>query len=567
MKHFLFVLVVFLLGYSPAYAFDDVPINHLHKEAIEYLQNHGIIEGYADGTYKPENTINRAEFTKIIIESTHSVLNQDGNCFPDVRGEWFAPYICTAKFQGVISGYPNGFFKPAQSINIVEAAKILAISFHLDVVAASGDAWFLPYTDTLRQFNIIPQNINDNAHKITRGEMAKMIYGLLKIAKTDASSELKSCPGMDKAIALIVDPILFDNIQSGLRRFEGDLCSAHYTVIEKKSNFTSAHALRDYLVSLYGETNQQLEGAILIGNLPHAYQWITSTSANPAIPPVKEEVISFQYYSDLDGVFSASSGYRSPGGHPNSFDRHTGNTNWEIWVSSLPLYTGDYANTVAAINRYFDKNHARRVTQPGFTHSFLEINEHHHASTFQEHNQLMSGMRQGQYAWTPLSNLPGAQLYFNSTSENLSVDSGYDLLSSGEIDFTVTATHGSPLKNGKIDISWVETHPINTTFFWSDGCAVGNLDYKKNFLSSVLYSSTSVVLLAKGTTNDSGGMGTNENGFYGHNVATALSNGKSLGESVLQHVNTPLIVPWSGSREFHFATVVLLGDPTLKMAF
>ncbi|MCY1075744.1 hypothetical protein [Archangium lansingense] len=66
-------------------------------------------------------------------------------------------------------------------------------------------------------------------------------------------------------------------------------------------------------------------------------------------------------------------------------------------------------------------------------------------------------------------------------------------------------------------------------FFWSNGCSVGNLDSRANFLSSILYSPTSRVLVAKGTTNNSGGMGTNQNGYSGHNVATALSQGDSLG--------------------------------------
>ena len=102
-------------------------------------------------------------------------------------------------------------------------------------------------------------------------------------------------------------------------------------------------------------------------------------------------------------------------------------------------------------------------------------------------------------------------------------------------------------------------------FFWSDGCAVGDLDHRENFLTSVLYSPTSLVLAAKGTTNNSGGMGSNQNGFYGHNVAVALSRGGSLGEALLEHVNVPLIWPWSESREFHLATSVILGDASLKL--
>src|SRR5262249_17810381 len=147
----------------------------------------------------------------------------------------------------------------------------------------------------------------------------------------------------------------------------------------------------------------------------------------------------------------------------------------------------------------------------------------------------------------------------------LTVDRGYADLSAGVADFTDLDAHGYWGASGKIDIAWVEKNPVRTAFFWSNGCAVGNLDYPDNFLTSSLYSPTSMVLVAKGTTNNSGGMGTNENGYFGRNIATALAAGESLGSALLDHVNVPLISPWSIDREFYGATTVVLGDPTLKL--
>ncbi len=72
-------------------------------------------------------------------------------------------------------------------------------------------------------------------------------------------------------------------------------------------------------------------------------------------------------------------------------------------------------------------------------------------------------------------------------------------------------------------------------------------------------------MVAKGTTNNSGGMGNNQNGFFGRNVAVAMTSGSSFGSAVLSHVNVPLIFPWSNSREFHFGTPIVIGDPTLKL--
>jgi hypothetical protein len=195
----------------------------------------------------------------------------------------------------------------------------------------------------------------------------------------------------------------------------------------------------------------------------------------------------------------------------------------------------------------------------------VQITEHHSAATSAEHDQLLASLMTGEYSWTPFSEAPDALFYFNSTSSGLTAAQGYADMSAGVADFVVADAHGYYGGHGQIDVAWVEANPVNTTFFWSNGCAVGNLDYADNFLASVLYSPTSAVLVAKGTTNNSGGMGTNENGFFGHNIATAMSQGQSLGQAVLGHVNVPLRWPWSDSRELHYGTNVILGDPTLGL--
>jgi hypothetical protein len=377
--------------------------------------------------------------------------------------------------------------------------------------------------------------------------------------------ERKLCPGGGDTMVLLVETSLLGGIRAGLDQFESDLCAEGHTVVETAVSLAAPPDIRAYLAEQYAQTPEPLAGAILVGDLPHAYQWFTVTYANPDIPPSSEEVISFQYYADLDGVFEASPGYASPGGYPYSYDVHSGDVDWEMWIGILPVYRGDAAATADAINRYFAKNHAYRTGDYDLPPVFLQVSEHDQAETPEEHASILSGMQSGEYAWTPFSSAPDARLYFDSPPGGLSVDQGYADLSEGLADFAVLEGHGSWAASGRLDIAWAESQPVSTAFFWSDGCAVGNLDHSENFLTSVLYSPTSMVVVAKGTTNDSGGLGTNENGFYGHNIATALAGGASFGEAMLAHVNVPLAYPWSSSRELHFATPVVLGDPTLKL--
>lgn len=378
-------------------------------------------------------------------------------------------------------------------------------------------------------------------------------------------AEFEACDGGARTVVLVVDPALAGGIRSGLDQFEKDVCADGYSVLERRAGFGTPPELRTYLAGVWARPNRQLVGAILIGNLPHAYQWVTLTSTNPSIPSTSEEVISFQYYADLDGTFGQSAGYTSAGKHSYSYDTHTGNVGWDIWVGVLPMYSGDAAKTIDALQRFFTKDHAYRTQGSSIPRAFLEVAEHFTATSAAQSTQFMNDLKTGQYAWTPFSTSPGARIYFDSPPAGISISQGYADLAAGVADFTDVDAHGYWGASGQLTIAKVESTPVKTVFFWSNGCAVGDLDHADNFLTSVLYSPTSSVLVAKGTTNDSGGLGTNSNGYFGHNIATSMSAGKSFGQAMVDHVNVPLIAPWSAIREFQFGSGVVLGDPTLRL--
>lgn len=179
-----------LLQLSPAYAaisFRDVYDAHENAEAIDALKKSGVLQGYADGSFKPGAAINRAEFLKIILEARDDVAFSGGSCFPDVKNQWFAPYVCTAKEEGIVSGYPDGLFKPEKDISFVEAAKILSLAYGQSVDTGYQD-WFEPYARALEQSKAIPTSVHALDEKLTRGEMAEMMWRLSS-GKTDRPSK------------------------------------------------------------------------------------------------------------------------------------------------------------------------------------------------------------------------------------------------------------------------------------------------------------------------------------------------------------------------------------------
>jgi hypothetical protein len=172
--------------------FSDVSLGHENYFAINYVADQRIVEGYDDGTYKSGNLINRAEFVKILIGATFDDVEIDGcvydGKFYDVPDdEWFTKYICLAEDEEIINGYSDGSFKPGNYINFVEAAKVIMKAF--DYNLEESDPWYKEYVDMLEFLGAIPSTIYNYSEKISRGEMAEMIYRLKKKITNKSSAK------------------------------------------------------------------------------------------------------------------------------------------------------------------------------------------------------------------------------------------------------------------------------------------------------------------------------------------------------------------------------------------
>lgn len=191
-------------GTSTAFAekpFTDVPENSTFYEAVEYLRNGNVLTGYPDGTYRPDNRLNRAELAKLIANPfilknsrvtdclSENVPEEDTTVFfPDVkRDSWYAASVCATKVGKIIDGYPDGTFKPNRMINVAEAMKMLASTFAFETKSEPTDAWYMPYARALAERNAIPTSIDTFSDPITRGEMAEILFRL-KAQRDDKAS-------------------------------------------------------------------------------------------------------------------------------------------------------------------------------------------------------------------------------------------------------------------------------------------------------------------------------------------------------------------------------------------
>jgi hypothetical protein len=206
-KTFLAITVyVLLISFTalPVYAdaFPDVSGNSEYYAAIEYYFEKGVIEGYEDGTFRPNQEANRAEALKIILLGSEIEGNEvEGfDIFPDVTlDDWFYPYVQKGYELEIVEGYEDETFKPHQILNVAETLKMVLRTRNNDgsdeylekpiYPDVTADLWYAPFALLAKDKNIIePQDDGTlNAGRtITRGELIEIMYRTEMVWKNDS---------------------------------------------------------------------------------------------------------------------------------------------------------------------------------------------------------------------------------------------------------------------------------------------------------------------------------------------------------------------------------------------
>ena len=151
-----------LYGIVPP-AFPDTA-SHASREAVTVLSAAGILGGFSDGTFRPDETMTRAQFSAILVRALH--LKASGAApFSDVSdGAWYTETVAAAYENGLITGRTESHFDPEGTVSTVEAEIILARAGKLVNLSVSAPKW------------------TADSPAITRGEIALRVYALLRSA-------------------------------------------------------------------------------------------------------------------------------------------------------------------------------------------------------------------------------------------------------------------------------------------------------------------------------------------------------------------------------------------------
>jgi len=171
-----------------------------YKASIENLKNKGIISGYSDGSFKPKNNVNRAELMKFLVIAKG--LNPDSyiynSCFPDVKQEWFALYVCYSKSMGWTKGYPDGTYRAGQTVKYSEAIKMILEVFGFNP-AETTDPWYQAYLTEADKLGIGLDGMGPDIN-LNREQVAELIVRAMNVngnsnptVNSNPNSETSGC--------------------------------------------------------------------------------------------------------------------------------------------------------------------------------------------------------------------------------------------------------------------------------------------------------------------------------------------------------------------------------------
>lgn len=190
-----------------AQRFWDVPKDYWGFEYIADLTERGVIKGYEDGSFKPENIVLRSEWAKMMVTAAGLSVNDNGTYFTDTNGHWANSYINTAK--NYLTGYSDGSYRPDQAATRedVTVAMVKLKGYDLSDVDYS-------YLNTFRDVDSISNyakgyvavaiknnlisGFEDNTFRgqdtLTRAEAATLMYRAFKHGNADKVTTTPTTP-------------------------------------------------------------------------------------------------------------------------------------------------------------------------------------------------------------------------------------------------------------------------------------------------------------------------------------------------------------------------------------
>ena len=185
----LVVLSMILSAVSPVFAFNDV-IDEDYAEQANKMAAFGVFTGDANGNFNAEENITRAEMAVVIgrlmgLTTNEANANQGyASNFSDVAaGEWYTGWVNLVAGRGIISGFPDGTFRPNEKVTQAQAVTMIVKALGWGVVVDQTGTWPANYITKASELRLFKDAVDTNSELVTRGNVAIYCYNALT-AKT-----------------------------------------------------------------------------------------------------------------------------------------------------------------------------------------------------------------------------------------------------------------------------------------------------------------------------------------------------------------------------------------------
>ncbi len=185
--------MILSMGAISTFAYSDVEAGTKTDEAVTILSNLNILKGYEDGTFKPDETVTRAEMAAIICRTlgyeSQAESSKGTTVFNDVAGDhWASGYVNVAQAQGIINGYGNGQFGPEDKVTYEQAVKMIVSALGYDLVAAQKGGYPTGYLAVASAEGITKNANGKVGDPAKRSSIAILTYNSLEVRLMDQTS-------------------------------------------------------------------------------------------------------------------------------------------------------------------------------------------------------------------------------------------------------------------------------------------------------------------------------------------------------------------------------------------
>ena len=200
-------------------AFTDVDSSSKYAEAITTLSKFNIINGYDDGSFKPEGLITRGEFTKIITYALGlSELKTEPKEFSDISDHWARYNIKTAYDKKIINGFTDGTFRPNDNVTYEQALKMVVCTLGYGDMAENQGGYPIGYHGQAAALRLTDE-ISGVAYTdaAPRGVIAQMVFNALEVYMKELSGDGVNWVATNKTL---LNDYLY------VKKFEGEMTGA-----------------------------------------------------------------------------------------------------------------------------------------------------------------------------------------------------------------------------------------------------------------------------------------------------------------------------------------------------